>query len=157
MGRRSRGTTFVLCLISLAAGMALTWVLLKKTTPDEPARAVATGELNWVDVLEVKGALRAVLWGDPGKGAYGAWNKWPGGTDAGTHTQSADSKAVVMAGTIVLSLEGGPAKELSAGSYINVPANQVRSMKCREGSDCIFLAAQPDKFDFKLVLPAPKK
>lgn len=157
MGRRSRGTTFVLCLISLAAGMALTWALSRKTTPKEPAQAMATGELSWVDVLEVKGALRAVLWGDPSKGAYGAWNKWPSGVDAGTHTQNADSKAVVMAGTIVLSLEGGPEKELSAGSYFHVPANQVRSMKCKEGSDCIFFAEQPDKFDFKLMAPAAKK
>ncbi len=130
--------------------------LAKKETPKDPAKALTAEQMTWLDLMEVPGALRAVLWGDADNGAYGAWNKWPPGTDAGAFTQNADLKIVVMSGTLVYSLENGPPGEFSAGSYIFVPAGKVRSLKCKEGIDCIFFTEQPGAFDFKGVAP-PKK
>ena len=130
--------------------------LAKKEMPGEAARALSAEEMNWLDLMEVPGALRAVLWGDAAKGAYGAWNKWPPGTDAGAFTQSADSRIVVMSGTLLYSAETGPPKDLAAGSYVFVPAGQVRSLKCAEGIDCIFFNEQPGPFDFNRVT-SPKK
>ena len=158
-------------ILALVAALSLAWAMTRSAASKGsvvaqaagsvpaagPAQAVTAEELTWTNATEVQGSLKAVLWGDPLSGAYGAWNKWPAGSDGGTRTQSADSKVVVMAGTIVLSLDGGPAKELGAGSYIHVPANQVRSMKCKPGTDCIFFTEQPDKFDFIPANPPEKK
>ncbi len=118
---------------------------------------MAAGDLKWVDVEAVKGAQQAVLWGDPNKGASGTLNKWPGGTDVGAHTHSADSKGVLLSGTLVMTLRGGPEKELGPGSYVHILGNEVHSTKCKEGADCEFFVVQPGKFDFKPVKPAAEK
>lgn len=114
-------------------------------------------DLQWKEVKEVKGAQQAVVWGDPQKGAYAAFDRWPGGTDVGTHTHSNDVKAAVISGTLVMTLEGGPEKELSAPSWIHTAANEVHSTKCKAGADCVFYVTQPGKFDFKPKTPSEKK
>jgi uncharacterized protein DUF4437 len=129
--------------------------LAKKEMPREASKALSAEEMNWLDLMELPGALRAVLWGDAASGAYGAWNKWPAGTDSGAFTQSADSRIVVMSGTLLYSAETGPPKDLGAGSYVFVPAGQVRSLKCAQGNDCIFFNEQPSRFDF-IRVTAPK-
>lgn len=152
-------------ILILVAALSLAWALTRsvaskgsaQATAAVSAKATAPGQLIWTQTQDVSGSLRSVVWGDPLLGAYGAWNRWPGGADAGTHTQSADLKMAVMSGTFVLSLDGGPEKELPAGSFIQIPAHQVRSIKCKEGSDCTFFAEQPDKHDFIPAKPPEKK
>jgi hypothetical protein len=148
----------VLVVALLVAGFfVFTRSLAKKEAPREAAKALGADEMPWVDLGEVRGALRAVLWGDPASGAYGAWNKWPPGTNAGTYNQSADARIIVMSGKLVYSFEDGPAKDFSAGSYIYVPGGKVRSLKCDEASeDCIFFNEQPGPFDFNPVTSPAK-
>ena len=143
----------VLVMALLVAGFfVFTRSLARKAPPStEAARALTAEEMPWLDLTEVPGALRAVLWGEPASGAYGAWNRWPSGTDAGSFTQSADSRIVVMSGILLYSAETGPSKNLAAGSYVFVPAGQVRSLKCVQGNDCIFFNEQPGPFDFNRV------
>ncbi len=155
-----RGSRLWIPLLALALLVAGFFVfmrsLAKKEMPKEAGKALSAEEMTWLDLMEVPGALRAVLWGDAATGAYGAWIKWPAGTDAGTFTQSADSRIVVMSGTLLYSAETGPPKDLAAGSYVFVPAGQVRSLKCAEGNDCIFFNEQPGPYDFNRVA-SPKK
>ena len=44
------------------------------------ARLLTSEGLKWTDVPELPGARQAVVWGDSTKGAYGMFEKWPGGT-----------------------------------------------------------------------------
>jgi quercetin dioxygenase-like cupin family protein len=129
----------------------------KKEVSKAPAHKAAGShlmppqDLKWTDVKEVKGAQQAVVWGNPEKGAYAAFDKWPGGTDVGAHTHSNDIKATVISGTMVIKLGDGPEKELPAGSWIHTGPNDVHSSKCKAGADCVFYLTQPGKFDFKPV------
>ncbi len=112
---------------------------------------LAPSDLKWKDVQEIKGAQLAVVWGDPEKGAYAAFEKWPGGTDVGPHTHSSDIKAAVVSGTMVVKLGDEPERELPAGSWAHVVANAVHTTKCKAGADCVFYVTQPGKSDFKPV------
>lgn len=117
----------------------------------------AAGDIKWVDVPEMKGTQQAVLWGNPKMGAYGSLDKWPGGTETPVHTHTLAIKAVILAGTLVITPDGGAAKELPAGSYVMIPGGMKHATTCKAGADCVFFGEQAGKFDMKPAAPPTKK
>ncbi len=115
------------------------------------------GEIKWTESPAMKGYWIAPLWGDPSKGAYGALKKVAGGSDLGWHTHTNDQKVVAVSGTIDFTLEGGTAKELTAGSYVSVPGGTKHHSACRAGAECIFFEQQPGKTDLVPVKKAATK
>lgn len=111
----------------------------------------AAGDLKWESDPEMAGMQMARLWGDPKKGAYGALNRWAGGSTVDWHTHTHDNKGVVLSGTLLLTLEGQPEKELAAGSYVFMPGGMKHRTACKEGADCVFFAEQPGAGDTKMV------
>jgi quercetin dioxygenase-like cupin family protein len=63
------------------------------------------------------GISRAVLWGDPAKGAYGAITRFTKGTKVDWHTHPHDIKAVVISGTLLYN-NGSGEQRLGPGSFI---------------------------------------
>ena len=106
------------------------------------------GDVKWTENPAMKGVSVATLWGDPGKGAYGALKKVPGGTDLGWHTHASDQKVVAISGTFELQVEGQDTKELTTGSYLFMPAGVKHSPKCRTGADCMWFEESTGKSDF---------
>ena len=97
------------------------------------------------------GPMISVLWGDPAKGAYGAFEKFPAGFTAPLHTHSADHKVVVISGTWIHGEEGKPDVRLGPGSYLFQPANQRHTTACDAASECVFFLESLGKFDITLV------
>jgi mannose-6-phosphate isomerase-like protein (cupin superfamily) len=117
----------------------------------------AAGDIKWADIPAVKGAQMATLWGDPKTGAYGSLKKLPGGSKLALHTHSQDQKVVVVSGTITLSMQGGESKDMTAGSYSEIPAGAPHSADCKAGADCVYFEEQPGASDIKFVESAPAK
>ena len=117
------------------------------TTPDQ---------LKWIPNPANADVSMAVLWGDPAKGAHGAFHKFKAGFDAGLHSHSADIKLVVVSGTLITATEGGPEKKLPAGSYEFQPHGVKHVTKCDPASDCVIFAVASGKFDLTPA-EAPKK
>ena len=135
-----------LVLIGLAAALTLT-----AGGGDKEAKVWAADDIKWTENPAVPGFSIAPLWGDPNKGAYGALKKVAGGTALGWHTHTSAQKVVAISGTIEFTLDGGEMKELTAGSYVYLPAKAKHHTVCKAGADCIFFEEQPGKTDY---LPA---
>ena len=153
--RKTAGVT-----ASVLAGLGMVaWVAAEQAT-SQPAKEPVVwpaAAIKWSDNPAFQGAKMAVLWGDPKKGAYGALKKIPAGTTTGMHTHTQDQRVIVLAGTVVLSIEGGAAKELGAGSYAFVPGGVKHTGDCKAGADCTYFEEQPGASDIKLVEPAAPK
>lgn len=115
------------------------------------------GDIKWMESPTMKGAWIAPLWGDPGKGAYGALKKVAAGSDFGWHTHTFDQKVVGVSGVFDFQLEGQPMKELASGAYVFVPGGTKHLSKCRAGADCVYFEEQPGKSDYKPATMAGKK
>ena len=120
-------------------------------------------DLTWTD-LDPKGAPGvkiATLWGDPAKGAYGAFFKLPAGFAVPLHTHTHDIKVVIVSGTYIQVPEGRPEFRIGPGSYFLQPGGDYRhTTACDAASECVFLAESSGPFDLKVVDAAkapPKK
>ena len=127
----------------------------KKPVVKKEAVLVAAGDLKWVDSADLKGASMAVVTGDPTKGAYDAFQKWPGGFDSPPHTHTSDIEAIIVSGVMTISIDGAPAKEFPAGSYAKIPGGVPHVSGCKAGADCVFFSEQHAKFDLKPLATAP--
>jgi len=58
---------------------------------------------------------------------------------------------VVLAGTFYTGADAGSAKDVGAGSYLQVPGGWKHVSGCRAGSDCVIYEESTGKFDFKPV------
>jgi quercetin dioxygenase-like cupin family protein len=113
-------------------------------------------ELKWVPNPANADVQMTVVWGDPAKGAHGAFHKFKAGFNAGLHSHSSDIRIAVVSGTIITGPEGGPEKKLPAGSYEYQPHGVKHVTKCDAASECVIFAMSSGKFD---LTPAeePKK
>jgi len=132
--------------VLIVAGLAA----VAATAATEPV-IKAGSDLKWVAVPLVQGAKSAVLWGDPKKTAYGAFKKIPGGGNLAMHTHTNDQKTILITGTIVLEIQGQPAKELTAPSYAFIPAGIPHKANCKAGAECLYFEEQPGPSDMKPV------
>ena len=151
---------------AMAFGLAAASQAQEKAKPAAPAKKpvvkkeavlVAAGDLKWVDSPDLKGAQMAVVTGDPAKGAYDAFQKWPGGFDSPPHTHTLDIEAIIVSGVMTISIDGAPAKEFPAGSYAKIPGGVKHTSGCKAGADCVFFSEQHGKFDMKPVTAPPAK
>lgn len=143
-----RKPLLVLTLVTLAVSVCLAQSkapAAKKGVFHTPA------DLKWVDVPGASGVQRAVLWGNPDKGASGSLVKFAAGTEVPLHSHTADVRAVVVSGTVLSGLEGEKPKEFGPQSYIFHPGGLKHTTGCKRGSDCVFFTMQPAAFDLKPV------
>ena len=145
-----------LCLVgALGAGEAKPGEK-KMTRTMKESQLWTPEELKWADVADLPGAKEAVVWGDPKKGAYASFNRWPAGTEVPLHWHTHDNRGTVISGTLSISMDGGPAKEVGPGSYLFVPGGVKHATACKAGADCVFYAHQPGIADLKMVEAAKK-
>src|SRR5688500_1410786 len=96
----------------------------------------AAEDLKWVAVPDVPVKL-AQLWGDPAKGAHGAFHKFPAGFAAPVHHHTADHNVIVVAGRMTLTPEGEAAKTLGPGSYFSFTGKKKHATKCEGPEECV--------------------
>jgi quercetin dioxygenase-like cupin family protein len=113
----------------------------------------APAEIKWAPVAEMPGMQVASLVGDPKTGPNTGLIKFPAGANVPLHHHSAEHKGVVVSGTIVIGPEGGPTKELPAGSFLLVPGGVKHTTACKAGSDCVIFAVLDGADDAILAAP----
>jgi quercetin dioxygenase-like cupin family protein len=147
-----------LCAVTLAA-VAFTPLANAKEAKGGSATLTPASDLQWNDVAGFPGLKMAVANGDPAKGAAHFFIKFPAGFAAPLHHHSSDHYVSVLAGTIVLTVDGKETK-LPAGSYFSFKGKKQHMTKCDAGADCLLFNDSRGKWDVLVegeAKAAPKK
>ena len=104
-------------------------------------------DLNWTELPKSGGVMRAVLWGDPGRGAYGALYKFPSGLTHPEHWHTNAMRIVVVSGTLLYTPNGGTEHRLGPGSYLAYGPRDIHVSGPGDNAECVFFMEQPGKFD----------
>ena len=150
----------------IAAAFAMTLALAvfaphaagKDGKKDGNAVLVPAGDVKWSDVPGFPGVKMAVLQGDPAKGPHHSMLKFVGGFTAPVHHHSSDHYGTVVAGTLVLTVDGKETK-LPAGSYFAFTGREKHATRCEAGADCVLALDTRGKWDVVVAdaKPAAKK
>lgn len=132
-----------ICSAVSAAGLCLAQGKMPITlTPDQ---------LKWAPNAAAPEVKTATVWGDPEKGAHGAFHKFPAGFSAPLHTHSGNGKIVVVSGTMAMAGEDGKEMKFPAGSFYTQPNTFKHTTKCLAGADCVAYYESDAKWDLKPV------
>jgi quercetin dioxygenase-like cupin family protein len=107
--------------------------------------------VEWKDIPDIEGVKRSVIWGNPERTAFGALEKMPGGTSFPLHWHTYDARVVVVAGSLLVGLEGRPAQKLGPGSYCFLPGGSKHTRVCKAAEDCVFFVMRSGVDDTKWV------
>lgn len=113
---------------------------------------MAAATLSWTDLdpTGAPGVKLAKLWGNPAKGAFGAFFVLPAGFAAPLHTHTHPMKVVIVSGTYIQAPEGAPEFRLGPGSYLMQPGGNYRHItRCDATSECLFFAESEGPFDLR--------
>ena len=138
-------------LIAVTFGIAaLSWSQAPRA--EAPAKAnkgallVPAADLKWSDVPEMAGVQIAAVEGDPTKGPSHFMIKFVGGFTAPVHHHTANHFVTVVAGTLVLTVDGTEQK-LPAGSFFSFTKKTKHATSCAAGADCVLSVDSRGKWD----------
>ena len=123
---------------------------------DAVPAVMPAADLKWTDLDPVgaPGVKVATLWGDVGKGAFGAFFKLPAGFAAPLHTHTHEMKLVMVSGTYIQAPKGKPEFRLGAGSYLQQPGGSYQhTTSCDQAAPCVFFVESDGAFD---LIPVPE-
>ena len=94
----------------------------KKKKMMKELHVTALQDLKWEQAKDAPpGFMTATVWGNPEKGAYGGYVKFPAGLKFPLHYHTNDSKDIVISGMITVVGEDGKKFEFGAGAFAEVP------------------------------------
>lgn len=129
-------------------------------TGDKGGNAVLlpSGEVTWADVPGFPGVQMAVLGGNPAKGPHHSMLKFAGGFTAPVHHHSSDHYVTVVAGNLVLVVDGKENK-LPPGSWFAFTGRAKHATRCEAGADCVLAIDSRGKWDVvpQAARPAVRK
>jgi len=108
-------------------------------------------QMKWVPNPAAPGVLTAAAWGDAEKGPHGAFHKFVAGFTAPLHTHSANTRIVVISGTMAMAGNDGKEMKFPAGSFYTQPNTFQHVTKCLPGSECLVYLDADGKWDLKPV------
>ena len=140
-------------ILTVAVALGLCAVAAGAEEKKAGAKAGGSKEIVWpADKLSFKdvvpGVSKAVLWGDPDKGAYGTITKFAKGTKNALHSHSHAIKVVVISGTFLYDSGSGENK-LGPGSYLMEPGGLKHTSGAGADADCVFFEESSGAFDMK--------
>ena len=97
---------------------------------------VPAADARWSPVPDAPGVQIAPLQGDPAKGPSHFLLKFAGGFSAPLHHHSANHYVTVVAGTLVLLVDGKEHK-FGPGSYFAFSGKKKHATRCEAGADCV--------------------
>ena len=119
-------------------------------------KPVVSGNADDAKYKEIApGVSKAVLWGNPEKGPYGAYTKFKPGLDNGMHTHSSDVWLVVIKGAYLYKDDAGE-KRVGPGGFIRIPAKHKHWSGGDAKEGALFYEESPGKFDLKFAEPGKK-
>lgn len=110
------------------------------------ATFVPSGDLKYEDVPDMTGLQLAKLEGDPAKGPSHFMLKFAPGFTAPLHHHTANHSGTVVAGTLVLSVDGEEHK-LPPGSFFSFSNKASHTTKCEAGAECLLSLDVRGKWD----------
>ena len=97
--------------------------------PDGSSKSAAKDRVVPIEKMQftqaVPGVSKAVPWGDPAKGPYGAITRFTKGTKVAWHTHSHDIKAVVISGTSFMTPAAASSASVPVPSSRSAPASST--------------------------------
>jgi quercetin dioxygenase-like cupin family protein len=150
----------------IATGFALALVPLLMAAQNDSAKGpqkirgatlMPAGEMKWVPMPGLEGALQVPLFGDPTKEAHRILYKWPAGTKAPTHTHTYGDRGMVVSGTLSLAVEGAAPKKLPAGSFFSLAGGTKHATAVEGDQPCVFYIEREGPFDAVMVEEAGAK
>jgi quercetin dioxygenase-like cupin family protein len=117
------------------------------------ALLVPAADLKWSAVPGMTGIQVAPVDGDPSKGPSHFFLKFDAGFAAPLHHHTANHSGTVVAGTLVLTVEGKEQK-LPPGSFFTFTNKAKHATACEKGADCILSMDVRGKWD---VVPEADK
>jgi quercetin dioxygenase-like cupin family protein len=117
------------------------------------ALLVPVADIKWTEVPEMAGVQIAVVDGDPSKGASHFFLKFVGGFSAPLHHHTANHFGTVVAGTLLLTVDGNEQK-LPPGSFFAFSNKTKHATGCAAGADCVLSMDARGKWD---VVPEKEK
>jgi hypothetical protein len=123
---------------AVVALVALSWAPGSADTAPRKGTAllIPAADVKWSDVPDAKGVQIAALDGDPAKGPARFFLKFAGGFAAPAHHHTADHSVTVVAGTLVLTVDGKDQK-LPAGSFFTFSGQKTHATRCEPGTECV--------------------
>jgi quercetin dioxygenase-like cupin family protein len=142
-----------LTVFGVAAVLAVAWWIGSAQTAEKQAKGkpvifATADEAKYNEV--VPGVSRAVLWGNPDKGPYGAFTKFTPGVDNGMHTHTNDVWLVVIKGAYLYK-DGAGDKRVGPGSFIRIPGKLKHWSGGDKKEGALFYEESSGKFD---LIPA---
>ena len=110
------------------------------------ALLVPAADIKWNDVPEMAGVQMAAVDGDPSKGPSHFFMKFVGGFTAPVHHHTANHFVTVVAGTLVLTVDGSEQK-LPPGSFFAFTKKAKHATACAAGADCVLSVDSRGKWD----------
>ena len=146
MVKRAMGITGFGAL--LAGAMLLAAPAGAKETRKGAGAAVLTAaaDIKWNDVPGFEGLKMAAVEGDPTKGAHHMFLRFPAGFAAPVHRHTANHHVTVVAGTLVLGVDGVDTK-LPPGSYFAFTGKKPHTTRCEAGAECVLFIDARGKWD----------
>jgi hypothetical protein len=116
---------------------------------DEPSQSVSipADQIKYSDA-GIGGPKLGVIWGDPTKGAYGAFLRLPKGYASPVHLHTYDYKGVIVEGTVTNAETGQPEIPLTPGSYFLQRGKADHVTACVGDKDCLIYIVQTEHLDF---------
>ncbi len=90
-------------------------------------------------------AYSAVAWGDPAKGPYAFFGKFPAGFTVPMHWHTNEVLVVMTKNSMVITPEGDVPREIKEGGFFSLPAKMKYAAQCAQ--ECVFLAWGDKPFD----------
>jgi mannose-6-phosphate isomerase-like protein (cupin superfamily) len=119
----------LLMVLAVIAAFVVTWSATAVQGQDKKHLIYVSGDkAKFTEAIP--GVSKAALWGNPEKGAYGAFTKMTPGLDAGMHTHTNDVWITVIKGAYLYKDDAGE-KRVKAGDFIRIPGG----LKHWSGSD----------------------
>jgi Domain of unknown function (DUF4437) len=137
--------------LATTAAISVTLFLVIAASPkkdESKDRAIPAGQMHFTEALP--GISKAVLWGDPAKGPYGAITRFTKGTKVAWHTHSHDIKVVVISGTMIYD-SGSGEQRLGPGSFLQERSSIKHTTAAAPDSDLEFFEEGSGPFDIKLI------
>jgi quercetin dioxygenase-like cupin family protein len=99
-----------------------------------------------------KGAQTATIGVDPGTKGPTGYSRTPAGGGLPAHWHSSAEYTAIISGKGTLVLDGKQ-HEVSAGSYIVIPAKVVHQLTCGKEGDCLLITRRGGPTDYNFVKP----
>jgi quercetin dioxygenase-like cupin family protein len=108
-------------------------LLLAAAGVPQGVTAVPKDKIEWKAAPGLNGIQTSIIWGDPEKGPYEAFIKFPAGVLVAPHYHKIDEFATVVSGSIIFgqgeTIDDSKGVEVGAGSYVTIPGGSAHWAK----------------------------